>query len=120
MASYRLSQVNHLLKDEVSKIILKEVEFPKDVLVTITRAEVSPNLGQAKIYVSVLPENFAQKVLKILERKIFPIQKKLNQRLNMKIVPQIIFVEEKETVKAGRVEELLEQIKKERLKKEKK
>jgi len=109
----RIERVNQLLKEEIDKIILKELEFPKDILVTITNIESTPNLQQAKVFVSAIPDNRIKDVLKILNGRVFEIQQIINKRLNMRPVPRINFVEDKEAVEAGRIEELLEQIKKE-------
>jgi len=109
----RIERVNQLLKEEIDKIILKELEFPKDILVTITNIESTPNLQQAKVFVSAIPDNRIKDVLKILNGRVFEIQQIINKRLNMRPVPRINFVEDKEAVEAGRIEELLEKIKKE-------
>ncbi len=37
--SKRIPQVNQLIKKELSQIILREIEFPVGVLVTLTRVE---------------------------------------------------------------------------------
>jgi len=99
-----------LIKKELSQIILKEINFPQDVLATITRVETSANLIQSKVYVSVMPEGQAEQVLKILNQRIYDMQQLLNKRLKMRPTPKIEFIEEKATKEAGRVEELLEQI----------
>lgn len=117
--SKRIQQVNELIKRELSQILLKEMDLDvddqslKDVLVTVTRVETSDNLSQAKVYISVMPEDRAKRILGILERKIYYLQQKINKRLKMRPVPQIKFLEEKETVRAGRIEAILEKLKKE-------
>jgi len=111
MAKNRILQVNELIKRELSKLILKEIEFPKDTLVTITRVQTSSNLIQTKVYVSVIPENQTPRILQILNQQIFNLQQIINKRLKMRPIPKIKFVEEKETGKAERVEKLLEKIK---------
>ena len=107
----RISRVNQLIQEELSQIILKEFDFPLDVLITLTRVETTSNLIQAKVYVSVMPERKAKEVLRVLDKQIYRLQQKLNQRLKMRPVPRINFVEEKETAEAGRIEEVLEKIK---------
>lgn len=109
--SERVQRVNQLIKKEVSQLILREVEFPSGVLVTVTRVESSLNLIQTKIYISVLPQEKTPEIFQLLSRKIYKLQQELNQRLKMRPVPKIKFIEEKETRKAGRIEELLEEIK---------
>jgi ribosome-binding factor A len=102
-----------LIKRELSQILLKEVDFPKDLLVTVTRVETSVDLEEAKIYVSVLPESQTNRILHILETQIYHLQQKLNKRLKMRPTPRIRFLSEKETSQAGRIEEILEKLKNE-------
>ena len=108
----RISRVNQLIQEELSQIILKEFDFPSDVLITLTRVETTSNLIQAKVYISVMPEKKTKEILQILDRQIYQLQQKLNRRLKMRPVPRISFKEEKETSEAGRIEEILEKIKK--------
>lgn len=105
----RLKRVNELIKEELGKIIVQEVEFPEKSIVTVTRVDASANLKQAQVYVAVIGRD---KAIDILKRKIYDIQHILNRRLNMRPVPKIIFKQEKETEKAAKIEELLEKIKK--------
>ena len=107
----RIPQVNQLIKKELGQILLREGEFSKNVLVTITRVETSRNLIDTRVYVSVLPENQSQGIFEILNRRIFHIQQLLNRRLRMRPIPKIMFVGERETAQASRIEQLLEEIK---------
>lgn len=109
--SNRIEKVNSLIQGELSQIILKEVDFSKDVLVTITRVETIVNLSDARIYISVIPENQRDKVFETLNRRIYDIQQCLNRRLNMRPIPKIEFRKEEKTQQAARVEELLKEIK---------
>ena len=121
--SNRIQRLNALIKMEMSQILLRELGFPSDVLITITRVETAPNLSQARIYISVMlarrsldeggPKDQTDKVFKILDRTIYDIQQKLNKRLKMRPVPRIKFEREKMTREAERVEDILEQLKKE-------
>ena len=108
----RIVRVNQLIKKELGQIILREFDFPKDVLVTLTRVETSGNLIHVKAYISVLPETKTAQVLELLNQRIYGIQQLLNKRLRMRPIPKINFAEEKQTVQAGKIEELLEKIKK--------
>jgi ribosome-binding factor A len=115
----RIQRVNQLIKKEISQILLREVDWeeggwcPSGILITVTRVESSADLNQAKVYISCLPEKKAPRVFQILNRKVYELQQKLNQRLRMRPIPKIKFVEEKETREAGRIEEILEKLKKE-------
>ena len=108
----RILKVNSLIQRELGKILYREVDFPKGLLVTITRVDTSPDLSQSKIYISTIPEENTEEVIAIIKKQIYFIQQKLNNKLNMRPMPRILFVKEKKTGEAGRVEELLEEIKK--------
>ena len=109
--SNRILRINELIQKELGQIILREIEFPKNTLVTITRVETSPDLSQVKVYISCLPENQSDRVLWVLKRQGYHIQHKLNKRLETKIIPRIRFVKELKTMQAGKVEEILEKLK---------
>ena len=106
----RVFRVNQLIRKELSRLVSRGIDFPEDVLVTVTKVETTANLIDAKIYVSVLPEDQTSRIMKILKSQIYSLQQKLNKRLNMRPLPKIIFVEERATKEAGRVEEILEEI----------
>ena len=109
----RIKKVNELLKREISQAVLNEVDFPKDILVTVTRVETSVDLEQSRVFISVMPEGKTSLVLSILNRAIYNLQQRINKRLKMRIVPKISFFKEKKTRKAAKVEEILERLKKE-------
>ncbi len=109
--SKRIPQVNQLIKKELSQIILREIEFPVGVLVTLTRVETSFDLEIAKIYISALPEKEEEKAIQILNINIYELQQKINKRLKMRPIPRICFIKEKETVEAGKIEEILIKLK---------
>lgn len=108
--SLRIQRVNELLRKEMSQLLLKEIDFDQS-MVTITEVDTSPDLRQAKIKISVLPEKSTEAVLKRLEKNIFDLQQQLNKKLNMRPVPKLRFVIDKASIKEQRVEELLQKIK---------
>ncbi|MFC1663955.1 30S ribosome-binding factor RbfA [Patescibacteria group bacterium] len=107
----RIQRVNQLIKREIAQILLRELDSPKNTLVTVTKVKTSVNLNQATVYVSVIPEAKTQRIFKMLSQLIYEIQGELNRHLKMRPIPRIRFVEEKETKQAGRIEEILEKIK---------
>ena len=107
----RIPRVNALIKRELSQIFLKEVDFPKGVLVTITKVESSANLKEAKVYISIMPDSKTGRISEILNKIIYGIQQSLNKRLRMRPIPRIRFEMEQKTKEAARIEELLEEAK---------
>lgn len=114
MAKNRIAQVQELMKEEVGKILLREIEMPENAVVTLTRVDASPNLQQAKVYISVVPDERSKEVMRLLKRNIYHIQQELNEKLAMRPVPKIQWMAERTAAQAERVEQLLEVIKKQR------
>jgi len=110
-SSRRIKKINELIKRELGKIILKEIGFPKNILVTLTHTQTSKDLSECKVFVSVFPEKETENVLKILNKEIYTIQQVLNNRLFMKPIPKIKFLQDKELKKAQRVDKLLNEMK---------
>lgn len=110
--SNRTEKVNSLLEQEISKIILRDFDF-SETMVTLTHVDASANLIQAKAYISVLPEERTDKIVGVLNKGVYDVQKKINKKLNMRPIPKIIFVKDNIIIEAARIEELLEKLKKE-------
>lgn len=108
----RIEKVNSLLEREISKIIARGFNFA-DTMITLTHVDATANLIEAKAYISVFPEDKTNDMVKILNRGVYDIQKKINKMLNMRPIPKIIFVKDDKISKAARIEELLESLKKE-------
>ncbi len=52
--SERTARLDELLRQEISAIIAREVQDPGVGFVTVTRVEVSPDLGHARVWVSMI------------------------------------------------------------------
>jgi ribosome-binding factor A len=108
--SNRIEKVNSLLEQELSNIILRDFHF-QGGLVTLTHVEATPNLIEAKAYISVLPEDKSDQAIKLLNKGIYDVQQKINKRLNMRPIPRIKFVKDRAVAEAANIEDLLEKIK---------
>ena len=108
---YRKEKLDIMIQKELSRVLPKELDLPSDIVVTVTRVDVSSNGFFAKVYVSVFPSERHEQILKILEKKVYFIQQGLNKKFKIRPVPRIEFVKEKKTEEASKVELLLKQIK---------
>jgi len=104
--SQRIQQVNALIKQQVSQLLLREIDFA-DILVTITNVDTSPDLKNAKIRISVIPNDKSDLALEIIKRNIYNLQQELNKKLHLKFVPKISFEIDQIESKAQRIEEIL-------------
>ncbi len=110
MSNNRISKLNSLVKDELSKIIQRKVDFEEGVLVTIYKVEVSIDIAHANIHISVIPEEKEKKAFEVLQENIFQIQQELNKKLVLKIIPKIRFVLDDSIKRAAAMEELFKQV----------
>lgn len=110
MTNHRPEKLNSLVQDELSKIIQKEIDFEKGVLVSISKVEVSPDVAHAKIHISVIPEKNERAALEKLRENIYSIQQELNNKLVLKTVPKINFTIDDTLKKASHMEELFKEV----------
>jgi len=104
--SQRIQKVNELIKQEVSKILLKEIDLD-DILVTINSTDTSPDLKNCKIKISVIPEDKNDFALETIQKRIYHVQQKFNKRLHLKYIPKLSFEVDQVETKAQRIEEIL-------------
>jgi len=106
----RIARLNELFKREVSKILLKQGVFDRNVLITVTRVDISPDLSVGKVFISVMPGERSKEVLDFFRKNIYHIQQELNKKLFLKKIPRIVFWEEKRVEEAARIEKLISEI----------
>ncbi len=110
MSSLRLAKVNQLIKKEVSKLLENEME--KELgLITVMDVEVSPDLKQAYIWISIFDKNKISQITKRLEEITPYLQKILNKKLTLKYVPKIIFRIDKSQDYVQKIDKLFKNIK---------
>jgi ribosome-binding factor A len=87
--SQRIERLNELLRREISGVVQKEFEF-RDALVTISGAEITQDLREAKVFVSVLGGH-TNRVLEQLQQKRALIQSRIAKRITLRCTPVLDF-----------------------------
>lgn len=105
--SDRIRKVNELIRKEVGNFFLAEHFFARDVFVTVTKVDTSPDLYYSTVFLSVIPKNRQGSVLEAAGHGIRRIQRHLNDRLIMKYVPQVRFKIDPSEEKIAHIEKLL-------------
>ena len=106
----RIAQLSVLLKEEVSKIVDRELEFTEGSLVTLTRMVISKDGRYATIFFSVLGAKDSA-IVAIFEKNIYPIQQMLNRAIPIRPVPQIRFLPDTAEARREGVERSLAELK---------
>lgn len=107
---HRLERVCEVIKRELSEIIVRDLTF-KNVLVTVQEVDITPDLKQAHVFVSMLgadaDKNAAMAQLHD-NRKI--LQSALSKRIVLKYTPQLHFEFDTALERGTRVIDLLSKI----------
>ncbi|MBQ6131502.1 MAG: 30S ribosome-binding factor RbfA [Selenomonadaceae bacterium] len=88
----RIEKLQELIKQEMSKMLLKELKDPRIGFVTVTDVEITGDLREAKIYVSVM--GGAEQVKSSLEglnSALGFIRREIGQRIRLRFTPEISF-----------------------------
>lgn len=115
MAKIRTGRVGEQIKKELSLILQTEFKDPRMGFTTITGVDVTNDLSQAKVFLSVLgsPEE-RQETLKALERGKGFIRSELSKRVRLRIVPELIFQIDNSVEYGTRIESLIHKINEEK------
>ena len=113
MAKYRQGRLNEAVANELS-IALGEVRDPRvnGALISITRAEVTPDLKQAKVYFSTMDD--PKEVAEGLKKASGVLRRHLAVTLNLRLTPELFFVHDQSLEHGSRIASLLKKIEDER------
>lgn len=103
----RVEQVSQLLHSQLAELVQREIQLD-GVLITIAWVECSPDLRQAKIGVSVLPDKYYGTALTALRQASGRLRQGLS-RLNLKFLPRLVWEIDNTEKKAAELEEVFKQ-----------
>ncbi|MGW8258041.1 MAG: 30S ribosome-binding factor RbfA [Thermoguttaceae bacterium] len=96
MSSRRVQKVAEAIREVVSMAILTEVSDPRVKDVTVTYVEVSPDLRQAKIRVSVMGDETQQQLsLRGLQSAAGFLQSIIARQIELRYTPRLNFILDK-------------------------
>lgn len=108
MQGKRLERVNQLVKEELSRVLQRELKDPRLGFVTVTEVDVSPDLRVAKVYVSVLgSEGQWVASFKALESARGFMWNWLRRHLDLRVTPELLFRPDHSMEHAARMQTLL-------------
>lgn len=127
MASHRrVQRLNQLLREELSRLIRRELKDPRVESVTVTDVDVSADLRHAKVYVRTLRDvqrapdeegdgdggegGALQKALEGLRSAAGFLRGTLGRDLRIRRIPEFHFEADRTLERARRIEELLDRV----------
>jgi len=107
----RSNRVAESIHKEVSSLLLKGLKDPRIGFVTITGVEVTPDLHLARIYFSVMGDEEARKnTQKGLNSSIPYVRREIGRRLQLRLVPDVLFEYDSSLEYGNRIESLIREI----------
>ncbi|MBP6312913.1 MAG: 30S ribosome-binding factor RbfA [Flavobacteriales bacterium] len=110
MDSLRQNKVNSMLQRELAEIFQVEGRnFLPGGLITVSAVRISPDLGLAKVYLSLFPVKDKQSVIDIIKGQAHRLRGQLGGRIgkHMRIVPELNFYIDDSLDRADEIDRLL-------------
>lgn len=110
MSNRRIQRVSKLVKEQVGEI-LEELTLTNCGFITVTAADINPNLKEGRIYISVIgtPDQ-QQRACAELERRHGLIQRALAARIVLKYTPRLTFLLDETGQRAAHIDQLLAEL----------
>ncbi|GAA5415148.1 ribosome-binding factor A [Paraliobacillus ryukyuensis] len=108
MSHMRANRVAEQMKKELGDIISRKIKDPRVGFVTITDVEVTGDLQQAKVFISVLGEDKQkQETLVGLAKAKGFIRSEIGSRIRLRKTPELFFEFDEAIEKGNRIEHIL-------------
>lgn len=111
---HRVNRVGEQMKKELGDIISRKIKDPRVGFVTVTDVEVTGDLQQAKVYISVLgDEQQKEDTLKGLAKAKGFIRTEIGQRIRLRKTPELIFEFDETMAYGNRINSLIHELQRE-------
>jgi len=110
MDSTRQLKVSRLIQKELGAFFQRDGKnFFGSVMITVTQVRVSPDLGVAKVYVSLFAVKDKEAVLHQIKTKTIEIRKALGEQIKkqVRVIPNLMFFLDDSLDYAEHIDELL-------------
>jgi len=101
-----------LIQQELADLFSHEFHFLPGVFLTISQVRIPPDLGLAKVYVSVLPDQRLEEAATTLNENAWEIRLALSKRIRNKLrkMPEVRFYADDSFKEAEQINRLLDEM----------
>lgn len=112
--SNKQKQVNKLLGEIISEVLVKEFDFKQGVLVSVHHVVTSPDFQDTKVYLSVLPDEYAKDIVAYVNEKKHIVKQATVKQIKNKFrrMPELRFYLDDSIAYAEKMDELFNKINK--------
>ncbi|PIR94988.1 ribosome-binding factor A [Candidatus Falkowbacteria bacterium CG10_big_fil_rev_8_21_14_0_10_37_6] len=105
----RIEQVNELLREKIAFAIKRDVEAP-NVLITVADVKCSPDLKEAKVWISILPDNRVGSTMQAIKKQEGLIYSYLKKNTVFRKIPVLKFMFDDMQKKAAVIEQAIQDL----------
>ena len=103
-----MARIDHELQREMARLIGTELKDPRLGFVTVTRVEISHDMRNAKVFVSIIGDrHVARQSMDALDSASGFLRGELGQAVKMRHTPELTFVEDRSTERAIALSQML-------------
>ena len=110
MESKRLAKVAQMLEQELSKILQLHAQSQlKGILLSVTKVRLSPDLGHAKVFISIFPAEKGKEVMINIEENERQFKNALSSAVgkHMRIIPSLAYFNDDSLEYEANIDKLL-------------
>lgn len=109
METTRQNKIARLIQKELSDIFLLQTKAMHGVLVSVSVVRISPDMGYARVYLSVFPSERSEEIVKNINDNMKSIRFELGNRVRhqLRIIPELKFFVDDSLDYAAHIDELL-------------
>ena len=110
--THRIEQVESTLRKALAQVLQRSISDPRiRGMVSIIEVDISPDMKQAKVLVSVLPEEYEKRTVAGLKAASRHIQSEVKKLVALRIVPHLKFELDDSLKQAEQVYKAIDQAK---------
>ncbi len=112
MTSHRANRVAEEIKKEITQMLREEIKDPRIGFVTVTGAEVTPDIRYAKVFVSIYGDDDTKvQSMQALDKAKGFVRSELGKRIRLRYTPEVTFRFDSSIEYGARIMKLLEEVK---------
>lgn len=113
MESTRQQKINRLIQKEMGEIFRKETKLMNGVLISVSGVRASPDLGNAKVYLSIFPSDKGPELLKNIKANTKGLRFELGQKVGkqLRVIPELSFFIDDSLDYVEKIDKLLDKTK---------
>ena len=114
MSQVRVEKLQELIKQEIGKMLITDLKDPRLGFITVTHVEVTGDLRDAKVYVSIMgKEDQVKSSWEGLQSSLGFIRREIGKRIRLRFTPTIEFALDTSLDYSDHIQKLLLQVERE-------